>query len=91
MEFRRGELVVCTAGRENERLMCVIAFDGEYVYLCDGRLRTIEHPKKKSKKHIQPVKKAVNHEIREKLLQGASVRNEEIKRAIKVFKKDKFR
>ena len=84
-----GMLAFSKAGHDKQQIYVVVAEDAEYVYLCDGRLRTIEHPKKKSKKHIQPVKKAVNHEIREKLLQGASVRNEEIKRAIKVFKKDK--
>ena len=52
MEFRKGELVVCTAGRENERLMCVVAFDGEYVYLCDGKERKLYNPKRKNPKHV---------------------------------------
>ena len=27
MEFRKGDLVLCNAGREKDRLMCVTAFD----------------------------------------------------------------
>mgnify|MGYP003303518222 FL=1 len=52
MEFCRGDLVVCTAGREKEKLMCVIAFDGKYVYVCDGKERKLENPKRKNPKHI---------------------------------------
>ena len=29
---------------------------GEYVYLVDGRLRQLEHPKKKKRKHVQIIK-----------------------------------
>ena len=32
MEFCKGELVMCIAGREKDRLMCVAEFDGKYVY-----------------------------------------------------------
>ena len=59
MEFRKGELVVCTAGRENERLMCVIAFDGEYVYLCDGKERKLNNPKRKNPKHVTKTDKFI--------------------------------
>ena len=31
----------------------IVGEEGECVYLCDGRLRGVEHPKKKKKKHIQ--------------------------------------
>ena len=31
----------------------IVGEEGECVYLCDGSLRGVEHPKKKKKKHIQ--------------------------------------
>lgn len=31
----------------------IVGEEEEWVYLCDGRLRGVEHPKKKKKKHIQ--------------------------------------
>ena len=60
MEFCKGELVVCTAGREKDRLMCVIAFDGKYVYLCDGKERKLASPKRKNPKHVQKIDKQVS-------------------------------
>lgn len=52
MEFCKGDLVICNAGREKDRLMCVTAFDGKYVYVCDGKERTLNNPKRKNPKHI---------------------------------------
>lgn len=52
MEFCKGELVVGTAGREKDRLMCVTAFDGKYVYVCDGKERPLEKPKRKNPRHL---------------------------------------
>lgn len=62
MEFLNGELVLCTAGREKDRLLCVISFDGKYVYLCDGRERLLDNPKRKNPKHTVKTGKAVSQE-----------------------------
>ena len=48
-----GELVTSKAGHDKDRLYMIVGEEGECVYLCDGRLRGVEHPKKKKKKHIQ--------------------------------------
>ena len=52
MEFCKGDLVVCTSGREKDRLMCVAEFDGKYVYVCDGKERKLGSPKRKNPKHV---------------------------------------
>ncbi len=52
MEFCKGELVMCTAGREKDRLMCVTGYDGKYVYVCDGKERLLNNPKRKNPKHL---------------------------------------
>ena len=52
MEFCKGELVMCIAGREKDRLMCVAEFDGKYVYVCDGKERKLGSPKRKNPKHV---------------------------------------
>ncbi len=41
------------AGHDSGKLYIIIRQDGEYVWLADGKCRTLEHPKKKKKKHIQ--------------------------------------
>ena len=48
-----GELATSKAGHDKDRLYMIVDEEGECVYLCDGRLRGVEHPKKKKKKHIQ--------------------------------------
>ncbi len=48
-----GELATSKAGHDKGRLYMIVGEEGECVYLCDGRLRGVEHPKKKKKKHIQ--------------------------------------
>ena len=53
MMFSKGDIVFCTAGRENGRLMCVTYCDEKFVYLCDGKERPLALPKKKNPKHIE--------------------------------------
>ena len=48
-----GELATSKAGHDKDRLYMIVGEEGECFYLCDGRLRGVEHPKKKKKKHIQ--------------------------------------
>ena len=63
MEFRKGELVVCTAGREKDRLMCVVASDEKYVYVCDGKERLLNNPKRKNPKHIIKTDKQISEDL----------------------------
>ena len=48
-----GELAISKAGHDKDRLYMIVGEEEDCVYLCDGRLRGVEHPKKKKKKHIQ--------------------------------------
>ncbi len=63
MEFRKGELVVCTAGREKDRLMCVVESDEKYVYVCDGKERLLNNPKRKNPKHIIKTNKQLSEDL----------------------------
>ena len=93
-----GNLVISKAGHDKDTRYIIIKEDDEYVYLADGRIKTIEKPKKKRKKHIQPIYKydiselqnkqpvlsAVPYQLQNKLLHNERVSNEEIKRIIKI-------
>ena len=63
MEFRKGELVICNAGREKDRLMCVTDFDEKYVYVCDGKERLLNNPKRKNPKHIIKTDKQISEDL----------------------------
>ncbi len=53
MEYRIGQIVRSTAGRDNGKAFIVIKTEGNYVYVADGMTRKLEAPKKKKLKHIQ--------------------------------------
>ena len=80
-----GNLAVSLAGHDKTQIYLIIREDGEYVYLCDGRLKTTGNPKRKNKKHIQIIKKGTDRELTERLLKGEPVRDEEIKTTIKRY------
>ncbi len=51
-----GMLARSAAGHDKGNLYVIIAADDAYVYLVDGKLRTLDKPKKKKQKHIQIIK-----------------------------------
>ncbi|MDD6799586.1 MAG: RNA-binding protein [Firmicutes bacterium] len=50
-----GSAVKSKAGRDKGRYFIVTAVSEDYVWLSDGMLRKLEKPKKKKKKHVEPV------------------------------------
>ena len=63
MEFEKGQLVLCTAGREKGKLMYVVKTDDKYVYLSDGKERSLSKPKRKNPKHLTATGKSVGQEM----------------------------
>lgn len=80
-----GMLAASKAGHDKTQIYVIVREDEKYVYLCDGRLKTFQNPKKKSKKHIQIIKTGTDQELRKRLQEGMTVYNEEIKHLIKEF------
>lgn len=52
-----GMLAGSKAGHDKDSVYVIIREDGEYIYLADGKTRTVERPKRKNKKHVQLIKK----------------------------------
>ena len=73
------------AGHDSGKYYVILQLDDEYVYLVDGKIRTLDRPKKKKKMHVR-VLSEYNQELAEKVTSG-KVRDEEIKRAIKLLNK----
>lgn len=76
-----GFLAYSVAGHDKGEVYLIIDEAGDYVYVADGAVRTLDRPKKKNKKHIQIIKKD-NQGI-----DISSVTNEEIKHFIKLYLK----
>ncbi|MBR1692356.1 MAG: KOW domain-containing RNA-binding protein [Lachnospiraceae bacterium] len=77
-----GKFAKSKAGHDKDRIYVIVSEDAEYVYLADGRIRTAATPKKKKKKHIQPIL-TDSGALTAKLKAGQPVTDEEIKAAIK--------
>lgn len=80
-----GNLAVSLAGHDKNQIYIIVRENNEYVYLSDGRLKPFSEPKRKNKRHIQLIKKGVDSELAHKLINGESVRDEEIRRTIKLY------
>lgn len=55
-----GSIVLSLAGRDRKRLFVIVSLDevNGYVYVADGKLRQIQHPKKKKSKHVKVIDRA---------------------------------
>ena len=63
-----ARLVKSLAGHDKESLYFVMREDASHVYLVDGVLKLVENPKKKNKKHVQPIVKMKSDELEKKLM-----------------------
>lgn len=55
-ELSFGQVVLSSAGHDAGQYYVVTDVDKDYVYLVDGKYKTMSSPKKKNKKHIQILK-----------------------------------
>ena len=82
-----GQFVTSKAGHDKGTLYVVSNLEEEFVYLCDGRLKPLASPKKKRIKHVQPINETVDAALQRRLMDGGKVYDEEIKYAIKQYKR----
>ena len=76
------------AGHDKGTVYVIISADAEYVYLSDGRLKTIDKPKKKKIKHMQ-LANIKDSNIESKQKKQIKLIDEDIKRAIKIYISEK--
>ena len=51
--LEKGSVVRSLAGRDKDRLLAVVAAEDGAVYVCDGKERPLERPKRKNPRHIE--------------------------------------
>ena len=74
-----SDVVVSTAGRDSGDWFYVIAEDPIYLFLANGKDRTLEKPKRKKRKHVQKVLRSETR-VAEKIRSGDKVLNGELRR-----------
>ena len=78
-----GAIVISKMGRDEGRSFVVIQeVDEDFVMLADGRLRTMDHLKKKRRKHLKTTGIVVE-DLRTRLREGAAVENHEVRTWLK--------
>ena len=80
----RVELALSLAGHDKGHYYVVVGEEAEAVYVADGELKLLARPKRKNRRHIQPIRK-LPADVAE-LLQN-QMDDVVIKRAIKLYKK----
>ena len=78
-DFNISDVVVSTAGRDQDKLFYVIGTDPVYLMLANGKDRTLEKPKRKKRKHVAKVLRSETR-VAEKLRLGDKVLNSELRR-----------
>lgn len=53
--FERGQVVISLAGRDCGHLLAVMSTDEAYAYVCDGKERPLDNPKRKNLRHISEI------------------------------------
>ncbi len=80
--YEPGMLAWSRAGHDTGQLYVIKGVDAEYVFLTDGRLKPLDKPKKKKKKHVQVVRN-IPQELEN--MSNGNVRDEDIRRVIRRF------
>ena len=81
MEIAKSNIVRSEAGRDKGKLFCVLAVEGEYLLLADGKSRKVEAPKRKKRRHASFFS-AEHTRLAEKIKSGEKISNSELRRTL---------
>ena len=79
-----SDVVVSTAGHDQGEIFYVIGMDDEFLYLANGKDRTLDKPKRKKRKHVQKVLRSETR-VALKISSGNKVLNSELRRDLAFF------
>ena len=74
-----SDVVVSTAGRDRGQWFYVIKEEPMFLYLANGKDRTLDKPKRKKRRHVQKVLRSETR-VAAKLISGDKVLNSELRR-----------
>ena len=86
-DFQISDVVCPIAGRDAGKWFYVIKTDDTFLYLANGKDRTLEKPKRKKRKHAVKVLRSETR-VAAKLLAGDKVLNSELRRDLAYFSRE---
>ena len=81
MDIAKSNIVRSNAGRDKGKLFAVLAVEGEYLLLADGKSRKVEAPKRKKRRHVLFVS-AEETRLAEKIKSEEKITNSELRRTL---------
>ncbi len=85
MEIAKSNIVRSDAGRDKGKLFVVLAVEGEYLLLADGKSRKVESPKRKKRRHVLFVADDVTR-LAEKIKSQEKITNSELRRTLATYR-----
>ena len=84
MDIAKSDIVKAVAGRDAGSFFFVLATEGDFLLLADGKKRRLEHPKRKRRKHVALVGSG-SGTTAEKIRCNEKVTNSELRKAIAAY------
>ena len=79
LPLQTGSVVLSRAGRDEGRILAVLReVDEDFVLTVDGKLRTMEKPKKKRRRHLRPTGRVLE-EMKSRIENGQTVYDHELR------------
>ena len=85
MEIAKSDIVRSDAGRDKGKLFAVLAVEGEYLLLADGKSRKVESPKRKKRRHVLFVASDESR-LSEKIKSEEKITNSELRRTLAAYR-----
>ena len=85
MEIAASNIVRSVAGRDQGKLFIVLAVEGEYLLLADGKGRRVEAPKRKKRRHVLFVA-ADESRLADKIKRSEKITNSELRRTLAAYR-----
>ena len=85
MEIAASNIVRSVAGRDQGKLFIVLAVEGEYLLLADGKGRKAESPKRKKRKHGLFVAEN-DSRLADKIKRSEKITNSELRRTLAAYR-----
>ena len=62
MQIEKRQIVRSLAGHDKGEFAVIVSHDDKYAYICDGKRRKLDTPKKKKIIHLAPTAKVLNED-----------------------------
>lgn len=85
----KGRLAFSRAGHDKGKLYLIVRQEGERVWLADGRTRSVQDPKEKNRKHIQPAGQEFSEEEVASFFENPAWADNRIRETIDRFQRQK--